>query len=146
MPRVKRLEKKPSPIGYSVYPDLRPNLADVGNTLFRFLTMDMTLHDARADRLDVPERMLVVALLIDSVEQVTTKRAYRDRSWTREDARLWFLGELPETKLTFRFCCEGLGLDEEYFLKRLRTLCDLDREPKRSPARWSQRTRAKAAA
>ncbi len=140
----KRLEK---PIGYSVYPDLRPNLADVSLHLFQFLTTDVTLHDARSNRLDVPERRLIVALLIDSVEQVSLKRAYRDGSWAREDARLWFRGELPETKLTFQFCCDALGLDKSYFLKRLRTVCDLDREPsQRGQVRWSQRMKAKVAA
>ena len=137
-------KKKPSPIGYSVYPDLRPNLADVGISLFKFLTMDITLHSvSRSNLADVPERRLCVALLIDSVEQVTVKRAYRDGSAAREDARLWFRSELPETTLTFSFCCEVLGLDESYFLKRLRMVCDL--EPSKRRAGWSQRMKAKAA-
>lgn len=114
---------------YSMYPDLRPNLAIVGESLFYFLGTDPCAFDAPSDNTsDVPERRLCRALLLDAVDTVTVRKKGRDKALARDEAKLWFLGE-TEARLTFSYCCQVLGLDESYFMRRLREVCDL--QPKR---------------
>lgn len=116
--------------------------SDISEELFMFLCGPDPTWGAVAEqgrhRADTAERRLLIALLEDTVYQISKQRRGMSEQEAEnvEECKRWLAGQIRGTAISFEFVCDVLGMHREYFLKRLGRLTDI------RPGRWRPKPKA----